>query len=45
MPMWRREDRRDMIVCLSCKHQAGHRCIVVDSNSSVVRRIRKEKVS
>jgi hypothetical protein len=25
--MWRREERREMIAWLSCKHQDGHECI------------------
>jgi len=27
MLMWRREERREMIAWLLCKHQAGHGCI------------------
>jgi len=27
MLMWRREERREMITWLLCKHQAGHGCI------------------
>jgi len=29
MMMWRREERREMIAWLLCKHQTGHECIVV----------------
>ena len=27
MLMWRREEMREMIAWLLCKHQAGHKCI------------------
>jgi len=27
MLLWRREESREMIAWLLCKHQAGHRCI------------------